>query len=123
MPPGWRRFMSVIFGIRNPDGQPADERQLHELASATQAFAPEGTFVKACGTIGMGSQPYRTHDRSILESPPITDRHGNMIAFDGRLDNHAELCRLLELRDSETPDSVIVLAAFLRWGENCFRRF
>ena len=115
--------MSVIFGIRNPDGQPADERQLHDFALATQPFAPDGTFVKVCGAIGMGSQLYRTHERSNLESQPLTDRHGNMVAFDGRLDNHAELCRLLELYDSETPDSVIVLTAFLRWGENCFRRF
>ena len=115
--------MSVIFGVLNPDGQATDEHQLAELAAATESYAPDGTFLKTCGTISMGFQLWSTHERSILESQPLIDGHGNMIAFDGRLDNHRDLCRLLELSAGETSDSKIISTAFLRWRENCFQRF
>jgi asparagine synthase (glutamine-hydrolysing) len=71
----------------------------------------------------MGFQPYHTHQRSYLESQPVADDLGNMVTLDGRIDNHAELCQLLEIRESAASDSTIVLAAFRRWGEDCFRQF
>jgi asparagine synthase (glutamine-hydrolysing) len=114
--------MSVIFGVQNLDGRAAEERQLAELSAATESYAPDGTQVKTCGAIGMSFQLWSTHERTSLESQPLIDGHGNMIAFDGRLDNYSELCRLLEL-PAETPDSQIISTAFLRWGENCFQRF
>jgi asparagine synthase (glutamine-hydrolysing) len=70
----------------------------------------------------MGFQANHTHVRSNLESLPLTDSLGNMLVFDGRLDNHAQLCALLGIRDSDTADSLIVLLAFRRWGEECFAR-
>jgi len=71
----------------------------------------------------MGFQPYHTHQRSRLESQPKTDVNGVMVTFDGRLDNSAELCSLLDLNQEDTPDSMVVLESFLRWGESCFSRF
>ena len=68
----------------------------------------------------MGIQHYRTHERSNLETGPAVDEPGNMIVFDGRIDNHSELREQLELRDASTPDSLTVLAAFRRWGKSCF---
>jgi asparagine synthase (glutamine-hydrolysing) len=115
--------MSVIFGIRNAVGQRVEKRQLLELAQGTDRYAPDGTVVRASGRIGMGFQPYRTHERSHLESRPMVDAGGNILTLDGRLDNHADLCKLLNLSDACTADSLIVLAAFARWGEDCFSRF
>jgi asparagine synthase (glutamine-hydrolysing) len=71
----------------------------------------------------MGFQPYYTNQRSNLECQPLADELGYMVTLDGRIDNHEELCRLLEIQEPASPDSAIVLAAFRRWGENCFRRF
>jgi asparagine synthase (glutamine-hydrolysing) len=45
-----------------------------------------------------------------------------MLTFDGRLDNSSELCELLNICHCDSPDSLIVLAAFERWGEDCFAR-
>jgi asparagine synthase (glutamine-hydrolysing) len=114
--------MSIIFGLRKPEGDLVDERQLLEIAQTTERWAPDGTFVRAEGRIGMGFQPYHTHQRSILQSHPVVDELANMVTLDGRLDNHKELRELLDIGE-DTPDSLIALAAFKRWGEDCFSRF
>jgi asparagine synthase (glutamine-hydrolysing) len=111
--------MSIIFGLRKNDGSLVVEPELRHLALATQRFAPDGTFVTASGPVGMGFQPYHTHPRSTLESSPLRDAAGNVLAFDGRLDNHKELCESLEIRGRCPSDSEIVLASFHRWGEKC----
>ncbi len=114
--------MSIIFGIRKLEGDAVAERQLVHLAHATEHWAPDGTFVRAKGRMGMGYQPYHTHQRSNLESQPLVDEFGNMVTLDGRLDNHKELRELLDIRKSDTPDSLIVLAGFRCWGEECFAK-
>ncbi|AXC15551.1 Asparagine synthetase [glutamine-hydrolyzing] [Acidisarcina polymorpha] len=115
--------MSILFGIRQAEGHSVEEPFLRRMASTTDRYAPDGTFLKVKGRIGMGFQPYHTHQRSWLESQPGTDLQGAMVTFDGRLDNSAELCSLLDLKLEHTPDSMIVLESFSRWGETCFSRF
>jgi asparagine synthase (glutamine-hydrolysing) len=70
----------------------------------------------------MGFQPYHTHLRSNLDAQPVVDTNGNMLTFDGRLDNHVELRTLLNIQNDEPSDSRIVLAVFERCGEECFSR-
>lgn len=114
--------MSILFGIRQLEGTRADEYTLHALSHATGRWAPDGMFVRVLGQVGMGFQPFHTHERSNLESHPVTDNLGNMITLDGRLDNHEEICELLDLRKPNLSDSQIVLRAFERWGEECFSK-
>lgn len=114
--------MSILFGICKPSGAAATRQELSRLASATARYATDGVSVAAQGQIGMGVQPYHTHERSHLESQPLVDRHGNMLVLDGRIDNHVELSELLNIHKSNSSDSIIVLAAFQRWGEGCFSR-
>ena len=115
--------MSILFGICQAEGHTVDEPTLHRMASACDRYAPDGTFLKIDGRIGMGFQPYHTHQRSWLESQPTANVGGAMVTLDGRLDNSAELCALLNLKFEHTPDSTVVLESFLRWGESCFSRF
>jgi asparagine synthase (glutamine-hydrolysing) len=115
--------MSIIFGVRKAEGDPVEERHLLDLAQATERWAPDGTFVRAKGRIGMGFQPYHTHQRSNLESQPAVDYLGNMVALDGRIDNAEELSRQLNIEEPDSADSLIVLEAFRRWGEVCFPKF
>lgn len=115
--------MSIIFGVRKPAGAIASEAELSRLAQATALYAIDGLSVKASGRVGMGFQPYYTHERSTLERDPVADRHGHLLTFDGRLDNYADLCSELGLDPLSIADSQIALAAFLRWGERCFSRF
>jgi len=115
--------MSVIFGIRKPQGETVDEEGLLSLAASTERYAPDGTYIRAEGRIGMGFQPNHTTVRSRMEVQPVVDGRGNLLVFDGRLDNHQDLCRELGMVQGKDADSELVLAAFLRWGEAFFSRF
>lgn len=114
--------MSIIFGIRKSLGSFVSNEEVLHLAAATKRHAPDGTSVMVRGRIGMGFQPYLTHERSNLELQPAVDAQGNMLCLDGRIDNHAGLRRLLDICEESTPDSLIVLAAFRRWREDCFSK-
>jgi len=116
------RYMSILFGVRKAVGETVREEELFDLARATARYAPDGTFVSSIGRVGMVFEPYHTHQRSNLEHRPVRDDVGNLLTFDGRLDNYAELCHLLEIEDDDTSDPSIVLAAFRRWGEACFSK-
>jgi asparagine synthase (glutamine-hydrolysing) len=115
--------MSIIFGVRKSEGQVVEERQLRTLGHATDRYAPDGTFVRSKGRVGMGFQPFHTHERSNFESHPVFNERSNILTLDGRLDNHAELCNLLNIQNNETSDSLIMLTAYERWGADCFSRF
>jgi asparagine synthase (glutamine-hydrolysing) len=114
--------MSILFGIRKAEPEMIGERQLLDLAGSTIRYAPDGTFVQASGRIGMGFQPYATHQRSRLESQPAVDARGNMLTLDGRIDNHKELAMLLGGQKCDVADTILILAAFEQWGEGCFSR-
>ena len=113
--------MSIIFGIRKPKDAMVTLPELRALADRTEAYAIGGSEFRVAGRIGMGFQPYCTHQRSRLEIRPQRDDVGNMLSFDGRLDNYSELTDLLGI-DRRVSDSTIVLHAFERWGEGCFGR-
>jgi len=115
--------MSILFGIRKRHDGIVHDRQLREFGGATLRYAPEGTFAVADGCVGMGFQPYPTTSRSALEQQPRRDYTGNVLTFDGRLDNHETLRETLHVEDATATDSELVLAAYRKWNEECFRRF
>ena len=112
--------MGTIFGVRKPSGAVAVESELLRLAEATARFAFDGVSVMTAGRVGMGIQPYYTHARSALDTVPVSDRYGNLLSFDGRLDNYVDLCAELDLNAISTADSEIALASFVKWGAECF---
>jgi asparagine synthase (glutamine-hydrolysing) len=112
--------MSIIFGLKRPAGEMVSKEELLGLARTTGRWATEGTFALTSGHVGMGFQPYYTHTRMRLDSLPFVDSCGNMITFDGRLDNHEELHALLNPSAPHTSDSEIIAKAFEKWGGACF---
>jgi asparagine synthase (glutamine-hydrolysing) len=115
--------MSIIFGISKPQVDPEMRSDLARLAHATRRFAPDGTFLGITGRVGMGFQPYHTDEHSKLEEQPLTNNQGDMIVFDGRLDNRIWLCEQLKVESRNAADSSIALTAFHGWGETCFSHF
>jgi asparagine synthase (glutamine-hydrolysing) len=114
--------MSVIFGIRKPNGVVATPSDIWPHEQPTLRYSASTTAVALMGEVGMGFQPHRTNERARLEVGPARDSAGTLLAIDGRIDNYEELCSELCLTKS-TPDSQIALAAFSRWKGDCFSRF
>jgi asparagine synthase (glutamine-hydrolysing) len=115
--------MSIIFGTLLSHGVLASQDLLLKMARCTERFANDGLALRSAGNLGMGIQPFHSNERSYLEREARIDDQSNMVTFDGRLDNYAELMQELQLVDKEASDSVIVLAAFRRWREECFAHF
>jgi asparagine synthase (glutamine-hydrolysing) len=118
-----RSLMSILFGVCLREHEFVTEDQLHRLANATGRYAPDGASILTRANIGMGFQPFYTHERSKLDPHPAMTERGKILTFDGRLDNFEDLREALQLPDKQSSDSAIVLSAFERWGEDCFSRF
>lgn len=112
--------MNIIFGIWRPNGPPVRKEELESMAVHTQRFAPDGEWFRITGEIGFGVQAQYTHARSRLEVQPASDVVGNVLAYDGRLDNYRELMKELDLEGENTTDSEIILCAYRQLGQRCF---
>jgi len=112
--------MSVIFGICLPQGSAVERESVSRLAEVTTRYGLHGTELHVQGRLGMGFQAFHTHDRSRLEQQPVVDSDGNILVFDGRLDNHREIAVMEGIGEETVADSALVLRGFTRWGEDCF---
>jgi asparagine synthase (glutamine-hydrolysing) len=110
--------VSVTFGVCLPPNSLVDDSALLDLAAATARYGMDGTNIRVCGRIGMGFQAFHTHSRSRIGHQPSVDQQGNVLVFDGRLDNHRELAS--GDRPESISDSALVFKAFAQWGEGCF---
>lgn len=115
--------MSAQAGVWNFNGNPVDETFLDKLASAIDQYGPDGGNVYIDGPIAMVYRAFHTTAESRLERQPYVTDRGNVITWDGRLDNRDELIRQLwEKLTVDLTDVAIVAAAFQCWGTDCFRR-
>jgi asparagine synthase (glutamine-hydrolysing) len=115
--------MSIFTGLLHDRGALACESELRRLSLSTEQYAKGASTAYVRGRLGMSFQPFVSHERSAMEGEPRADLHGNVLSFDGRLDNFDELAGELGLSSVDASDSEIVLSAFERWGEECFSRF
>jgi asparagine synthase (glutamine-hydrolysing) len=111
--------MSVQAGIWNFDGKPAEVEPLHRLSDALAQHGADGSKVYTSGSVGMIYRPFYTTAESRNEQQPLISARGNILTWDGRLDNRRDLANQLQLPADQT-DAAIVLAAYDRWGSACF---
>jgi asparagine synthase (glutamine-hydrolysing) len=114
--------VSIIWGILKEPRAKVEEEELYHLAASLEPYATGVPAIYLNDRIGMGLLPYSSHERSAIETHPFADVHGNVICFDGRLDNFRELASLFGVDAENSPDSMLVLAAFQGWGQQCFSR-
>lgn len=115
--------MSAQAGVWNFDGAPASRELLANISQSISQYGPDGERTYFSGPIGMLYRPLHTTKESRLERQPHISSRGNVITWDGRLDNREEL--IPQLRDDLSPeqtDLAIVVAAFERWETDCFRK-
>jgi asparagine synthase (glutamine-hydrolysing) len=115
--------MSILLGVVEDRGMSASGEELLRLSRATERYATNQSVFSTDGRAAMCCQLCLSHERSGMETGLLTDLCGSTLSFDGRLDNFRELAKVLGLNEVESSDSVIVLSAFRRWGEECFARF
>jgi asparagine synthase (glutamine-hydrolysing) len=114
--------MNNIFGIWRPCGDGVTEADLRSLAGHTAHFESDGEYLCPGSEVGMGIQAGLTHIRSTRERQPESDKTGNLLVYDGRLDNYRDLLKTLDIVDGDLSDPEIVLNAYRRYGSDCFSR-
>lgn len=115
--------MSVQAGILRFDGQPPDRKLLAKLNAGLAQYGRDGLSVFAHGSILMLHRALHRTSESHLEKQPLATSQGNVIVWEGRLDNRDELAA--QLSDQGTTlmtDADVVAAAFDRWGEGCLAK-
>lgn len=112
--------MSGLVGLWNLDGRPLEEGILSKLSAALAHRGPDGEGVWQQGPVGLACQLFKVTPEAAQETQPLVHPSGAVVVFDGRLDNRDELLRDLKGSPNltrQSPDPVLVLAAYETFGE------
>src|SRR6202050_1808085 len=115
--------MSVQFGRWNFKGQPLAPDYIEKVSATLGPYGPDSNESYSKGGVRILYRAFHTTKESRREKQPYISSSGAVIAWDGRLDNRADL--ISELSDSLTngsTDVAIVALAFEKWGANCFAK-
>ena len=109
--------MSTLGGILNFDGKPVDDRMLITMSNALATTGPDDGGQYSNGAIGMVYRAFWTNKESRREQQPMITAQGQILTWDGRLDNRLELITILrdQVFDNQT-DARLVMAAYRKWG-------
>ena len=115
--------MSVQFGRWNFEGQPPAPDYIEKVSATLAPYDPDSNESYSKAGIKILYRAFHTTKESSQEAQPHISSFGSVIAWDGHLDNRAEL--IGELRDTlafDSTDVAIVAAAYERWGTHCFAK-
>jgi asparagine synthase (glutamine-hydrolysing) len=108
--------MSALAGILNLNGAPVDRRLLEAFGRSLANQGPDGGGQRQTGTVGMVFRANHVDRESKLERQPLVSTAGHILAWDGRLDNRADLiAQLRDFVDLSATDVEIVMASYLKW--------
>lgn len=113
--------MSAIAGFFGLDGRLASVSDIDRMIVALSHRGPDGHAVWLDAAVGLGHRMLHTTPESLREHLPCK-RGDLVITTDARIDNRAELIRLLGLgaqQPEPLSDSELILHAYRQWGENC----
>lgn len=117
--------MSAICGILVAGGGCLDPILLERQIRSLNHRGPDGAGTWHNGQVGLGHQMLHVTPESLTETLPWLDpTSGLAITADARLDNREDLFRALAIIGAESreiPDSIVILKAYERWGEDCPR--
>jgi asparagine synthase (glutamine-hydrolysing) len=117
--------MSGICGIVSLTEEPVAAAALHVIWAAVSHLGSDGGGIWTDGPVGLGHQMMHSTPESLHEKlPHFQPTTGLCITADARLDNRDELFHALNIPSAERQhcvDSVLLLKAYEKWGEDCGR--
>lgn len=112
--------MSGICGFLDLQGHEVPGGLLDPALGRLARRGPERTRNWHQGAVALGHTLLATTPEAVNETMPLHDAEtGCVITADARLDNRDVLLPALGLSDTSVGDGEILLAAYLRWGEDC----
>lgn len=115
--------MSAQFGRWNFDGRPLDKRYLDEVANLLSPYGPDGQTSYVASNVSLLGCAFHLTQESRREAQPYVTQSGDVIMWDGLLDNRDQLTKELRLAKPENyTDLLMVAAAWAQWDTNCFAK-
>ena len=114
--------MSVQFGRWNSDGKPVASEYLSKVSLLLSPYGPDDVGLYSTEGLGILHRAFHTTKESWGERQPHITESGNVLTWDGRLDNRNDLMSQLSgVLTGSATDLDIVSAAYERQGEHCFK--
>jgi len=117
--------MSGISAILNLDGSPVSAAEVERMANVLRPYGPDRQRTLARGNAAFVFCLHQLTPEDLFEQQPLIFANRFVMLFDGRIDNRQELSEILNIAASDlhlTPDSMIAMRLFNRWGEQAFER-
>jgi asparagine synthase (glutamine-hydrolysing) len=118
--------MSAIGGVWTTGSGPDPQESCARVIEAQAMYGPHAGDQWNGGEISLGRRLFRTLPEDAHDRQPLLGGGGRfVIAADLRLDNRDELEAALDIRTDMARtfcDAAVLLAAWEKWGENCFDR-
>lgn len=118
--------MSAIAAIYHRARTRVGADEVQSVLSALDHRGPDGRHVERSPFAALAHQHHWTTPEEVGERQPLVAAVSRLqLSFDGRLDNRRELLRQLSpslAEPRQISDAELLLAAFERWGEECFER-
>ena len=112
--------MNVQFGRWNFEGQPLTRDSLDRLDAMLTPYGPDRANTYSEPGIHILHRAFHTTSESHCETQPRVTLSGDVLTWDGSLDNRLELVQTLGSGlSNQSPDVDIVAAAHERWGLDC----
>lgn len=114
--------MSGIAGILNLDGSPVAAGPLEGMLHDISHLGPDDSGVWSKDAVGLVHTQLQTTPESEYERQPLRLQNDKFaIVWDGRVDNRSQLIEELGSESAITeftPDSELVLASYIKWGDD-----
>jgi asparagine synthase (glutamine-hydrolysing) len=115
--------MSVQLGRWNLDSKPLDLEYFERIKPLLVPYGPDGTRFYSEANVGILYCAFHATEESRRETQPQIASSGVVITWQGRLDNRTELIHALhEPLTTRSTDLAVVVAAYERWGNDCFAK-
>ncbi|RUZ75197.1 lasso peptide isopeptide bond-forming cyclase, partial [Mesorhizobium sp. M7A.F.Ca.CA.001.14.1.1] len=112
--------MSGVAGIllRGANAPAVAAADIQQMLARMRHRGPDGSSWWLDTSIALGHAWLNTSDE--VGPGPLTMAGGRLaITADCRLDNRDELLARLGIRDQSVADAIVLMRAYLRWGEAC----
>jgi asparagine synthase (glutamine-hydrolysing) len=94
---------------------------LEKVNTALAPYGPDSRHSYHKDGVSVVYRAFHTTKESRKEEQPHISQSGNVITWDGRLDNRAEFIALMsDTLVTDSPDVSLVASAYERWGTRCF---
>lgn len=119
--------MCGITGIYNFDNSIFESMNLEKMTNALCHRGPDGSGTYINGSIGLGHRRLSILDLTDAGYQPMSYAGGRyQIVYNGEVYNFLEIRQELEKEGfsfASSTDTEVLLAAYIKWGEECLLRF